>query len=180
MMKILKPLLVVALLVACGLASFLVTLHASPKTPQGDGPHVPQRRGRQHAMAVWLELDDAQAEAVQMADATFHSDSARLAETLTEERAKLAAALEDAAASDQAILDQVERVIAAGNALERRVARHVVAIRPSLTPGQQRKLMGLCAQNVRRCGSQGGGRGKGGGRGRGDSSANAAPQTPGA
>lgn len=45
-----------------------------------------------------------------------------------------------------------DRVAEAHAALERRVAEHLLAIRPLLTPEQQRKLLGFCAEGVRaRC-----------------------------
>jgi hypothetical protein len=160
-----KRLIIVLVVLTCGVGSFIFTIHAAPETRKDGKEHVPPRRGRQRAMAAWLVLDEAQAKAVEKADPTFHAESDEMAQGLEAERARLAAILEDSAVSDQAILDQVERVIAAGNVLERRVAQYVVAIRPHLSPDQRSKLMDLCARNVRRCGAGGPGQGKGRGQG---------------
>lgn len=78
-----------------------------------------------------------------------------------------AAANEAPPATDQDILDQVERVIAAQDTLERRVAQHIVAVRGHLTPDQQKRLLGLCAKQVRKHRHQGWGRGYGRGMHRG-------------
>ncbi len=147
---LLKRSVITALLGVCGSGSFLLTVYAMPDTDSSVRQHQPPRHGRRRAVAAWLGLDEAQAAAVEQADPDFYAESAAMAERLATEKAALAATLEDPETSDGAILEQVERVIAAGNTLERRVARYVVAIRPHLSAGQRHRLMELCARKARR------------------------------
>lgn len=169
MITLLKQCVIPALLIACGSGSFLLTVYAMPDTGSAvrQHQHQPPRHGRRRAVAAWLGLDGVQAAAVEEADPHFHAESDAMAERLAAEKAALAAALEDPEASDGEILEQVERVIAAGNALERRVAQYVVAIRPHLSADQRHMLMQLCARNVRQGFCGGRNRGAGGGHGRG-------------
>ena len=106
----------------------------------------------------WLGLSDEQHKAIHATDPVFDNEAAGLADGLRRRRHGLAELLESEGAADAKILEQVELVIAAHNALERRVARHVLAIRQHLTPAQQKRLMGLCARQIR---GQGGAQGSG-------------------
>ena len=155
-------LLVVGVALAAGIAAFLAT-------PKRDGL---QGQGGRGPVAEWLQLEPERAEAVEKADPGFGAESKGLTGELTAEREKLAALLDDPKSADPQVLGQVERVIAAHNALERRVAKHVLAIRPHLEPAQQKQLLGLCAQGVRRAAGRYWRGGRGGeedarGRGRG-------------
>jgi len=133
--------LVTSLAAAVGLGSFFATL-GQQRTTQGSMAAPLQR---------WLGLSEERARLVREADATFPDEAAELSEKLDAARHRLAELLEDPGASDDQIMVQVERVITAHDALERRVARHVLAIRPHLSAEQQKRLMGLCAHGVRRC-----------------------------
>ena len=82
-------------------------------------------------------------------DPAFDQDLKRLRAAVEDARTTLAALLEKPDASDKAIRDQVEVVITANAALQRRVMEHVLAIRDHLTPAQQRMLLNLCAQGLR-------------------------------
>ena len=144
-----------ALAVAAGVAAFLAT-------PQSGGRG---RGGGRAALSQWLELSPERDEAVRKADPDFEQDSELLTANLAAEREKLAALLGEPASTDQQVLDRVERVIAAHNSLERRVAKHVLAIRAHLTAEQQQRLMGLCASGVRRAAGRPWRRGRGGGQG---------------
>ena len=97
----------------------------------------------------WLGLSEEQHEAIHATAPTFDDDAVKLADQLRRRRHELADLLESEGAADAQVLEQVELVIAAHNALERRVAQHVLAIRKHLTPAQQKRLMGLCARQVR-------------------------------
>ncbi len=176
-MKNLRILGAAVLCLAAGAAGFVAAAGRSGSAPGRD------------PLCCWLRLSSQQSEKVRRADPAFDADAARLSAALRREREKLAALLDRPQSPDDAILAQVEKVIAAHNALERRVVRHLLAVRPYLNPGQQRRLMGLCANGVRQaarrrwrggrgestkseCGPQektnGYGRGRGrGGRGRG-------------
>jgi Spy/CpxP family protein refolding chaperone len=104
------------------------------------------------ALADWLGMSPEQAKKIQTIDATFAEESTKLERALFDERQKLAALFDREDATAEAIQQQVEKVIAADNALERRVAAHLVALRPHLTAEQRAKLYKRCAQGVREAG----------------------------
>ncbi len=104
------------------------------------------------ALATCLGLSPAEAKVMVEADPDFNRQAATLRADLAEQRHALAGLLEAADNSDETLTQQVERVIAAHDALERRVARHVLAIRKYLTPSQAKRLMGLLAEGVRSAG----------------------------
>lgn len=151
----------VALAVAAGVTAFLAT-------PSGRGRG---RRGHHAALSRWLALSPERAQAVREADPDFEQDVDLLTANLQGEREKLADLLDDPTSPNEQVMERVERVILAHNALERRVASHVLVIRPHLTAEQQKQLMGLCASGVRRAagrprhGRSGDGGGRGGGPG---------------
>ncbi|HUU91662.1 MAG TPA: periplasmic heavy metal sensor [Phycisphaerae bacterium] len=126
--------------VAVGISAFIATVYsggapsAGPRCPLGD----------------WLRLPTDQCKTVCDADPGFRGEAGDLADRKSQERLTLAALLEDPATPGDQILDQVERVIAANAALERRVAQHLLAIRSHLTPDQQGRLLRFCAESVRR------------------------------
>ena len=153
-------LIVAVVAVAAGVGAFLAT------------PKLAGDRGQGQPLARWLGLSAEQAEAVKKADPVFEGDADRQTAALGAEREKLAALLDDPKSADDQVMKQVERVIDAHNTLERRVAKHVLAIRSSLTADQQKQLMGLCASGVRRAAGRQWRRGRGQegdlpGRGRG-------------
>ena len=132
--------IVIAAAVLAGLGTFFVTLAQQGTPPAAERPPLER----------WLDLSDEHAEAVRGADPAFTVEAEGLSQKLVEEREKLAGLLEDPATPDSTLMSQIERVIQAHNDLERRVARHVLAIRPHLSPSQQKRLLGICAQGVRR------------------------------
>jgi hypothetical protein len=101
-------------------------------------------------LASWLRVTPGQARALEQGE--FSEEAASLNKTLEDERAKLISLFETPGTSDEQLLQQVEQVIVAHDALERHVARYVVGLRNSLTPQQQRRLMGLCAASMRGAG----------------------------
>ncbi|HUW82624.1 MAG TPA: hypothetical protein VMZ31_07465 [Phycisphaerae bacterium] len=163
--------IVAALALGAGAGSFLATRAVQPAAAgpqQQTEPADVQAPGRGRSLARWLELSPERQQAVEQADPDFSAESAELRQTLVDERIRLAALLENLDTPDEPILEQVERVIEAHDKLERRIARHVLAIRPHLTPAQQRELMSVCAGCVRQavgwrmCRGQGCGKGAGG------------------
>jgi len=163
--------IVAALALGAGVGSFLATRAVQPAVaePQQESEAADaQAPGRGRSLARWLELSRERQQAVEQADPDFPAQSAELLQTLGNERAKLAALLENLDTPDESILEQVERVIEAHDKLERRIARHVLAIRPHLTLAQQRELMSVCAGCVRQaigwrmCQGRGCGKGAGG------------------
>jgi Spy/CpxP family protein refolding chaperone len=152
-----------ALVVAAG--AFAITRAATATS----GPAAVQPTD---ALLDWLSVPPSQREQIRQHDPTFEADLATLRQNLSAARMALAAALEDSSSPDELITGRVEAVIAASNALERRVLRYVLSVREHLTAEQQQQLFALCAQGVRQGGGwrwgqqQGGvGAGRGGGRG---------------
>jgi hypothetical protein len=117
----------------------------------------------------------------------FDEQAAELSARLDLAKDNLAKALEDDDATDARVLEHVESVIDAHNALERRVARHVLQIRDQLEPEQRKRLMGLCAEGVRagqqhrhRYGQEGAAGGRGGyGAGSGNTDSNSGGESRG-
>jgi len=161
-----------------GVTTFVLTRpsQGEPTTgvaPREDRPIVVDDRprwGRVDAMSRWLGLTETQRAEIDKQDPTFLRDIVKQREQLAMERDRLAQLFENPAATDQQITGQVERLIGVGNETERRVTRHLLAVRKHLTLAQQKQLFGLCAAGVRgRMGGfgRGGGGGRGGGFGRG-------------
>jgi Spy/CpxP family protein refolding chaperone len=104
------------------------------------------------ALGGWLRLMPEQVEQLAEVDPGFAADRARLETALAEARETLARLFENASATDEQILEQVERVIDAHDALERRVAQYLVALRPHLGQEQRNRLFQRCAEGVRSAG----------------------------
>jgi len=122
----------------------------------------------------WLNVPQDKRREVAAHDPGFAADLQKLRSELASRRTALADALADPKSPDELIRGRVEAVIAASGELERRVTRYLLEVRPYLTAEQQKKLFGLCAEEVRRGngwrwreGQEGGGPGRGGGMGRG-------------
>lgn len=109
-------------------------------------------RGRQyraggyggHGLAGRLDLTDEQAIVAHQRDPDFDEDCARLKNRLQQAHADLLDSLERVDVGDEGLLTQIDTMIEAHGGLERRVARHVVLLRPLLTPTQRDRLAGLC------------------------------------
>lgn len=125
----------------------------------------------------WLQVSPSQRSTIRQREPRFGQELKQLRETMQAQRQALAAALQDPQTPEQEIREKHEAAIAAGNAMERRVVDYLLTVRDHLTPEQQRRLAGLCAQGVtqgqwrwrhgQQGGGPGGGPGAGGGRGRG-------------
>lgn len=113
----------------------------------------------------WLRLMPEQVERIAGVDPTFVEEGAELEAVLQAEREKLARLFEDANATDETIMQQVETVIDVHDQLERRVANHLLALRPHLTDGQRSRLFQTCAKGIRKAGGHRWKHGRGGGRG---------------
>jgi Spy/CpxP family protein refolding chaperone len=169
-----RRMLIGALLVLVGgLAGFEVTFAVRSARAQVQ----PADRAAADAVLDWLLVPAGQREAIRAHDPAFGTDLKRLREESAASRAALAAALEISDATGEQIRARSESAIAAGAALERRVTEHLLAIRDHLTPEQQKRLFGLCAEGVRQgrgwqwrhgqSGEAGKGMGMGRGMGRG-------------
>lgn len=179
------------LLLALGIAAGLGTTYAWQTRPTPPAASAPA-----DILGGWLRLPPSQLRALRDIDPGFSAERDELETTLATERETLAALFEQPDADDQAILDQVERVIAAHAALERRVARYLLAVRPHLTDPQRARLFEHAASGVREAGRRWRGgrdaelennrrvggppsdRGRGFGRGRGGPNRNVTPADP--
>ena len=180
-MRLMRNGAIVSAFVLCTLGSFVAT-YAWQQRPEQTPPTEKQPRPAD-VLGGWLRLMPEQVERIAGVDPTFADESAELEAALETEREKLAEMFEDASATDEAITQQVETVIEAHDRLERRVAKHLLALRPHLTDEQRSKLFERCAQGIREAGGgrwrhgrgdeHGGGRGRGwrGGRGGGNGAA---------
>lgn len=132
----------------CAGGTFLATYAWQER---GAGPRRPSP-GPLDALAGWLRLMPDQVERLAGVDPGFAAERAALEAALATERERLAEVFERGAAPDDEILKQVERVIDARAALERRVAGYLVALRPHLTEEQRATLYRRCAEGVREAG----------------------------
>lgn len=112
------------------------------------GPGAGYGRGRRlgAGLAQSLRLTDEQITVAQQKDPNFETDAAMLRDVLLAERAKLLTAFEDLRASNDELIAQIEKLISAHSQIERRIAQHVLVLRPYLTPDQQKWLIGLCGR----------------------------------
>lgn len=163
-MRLARYLLPVVLVVCAG-ASFLATQAWQEAGAAVEPATPPEVRATVAALDRLLGLSEAQAQQVLAADPGFAAEQAALSAAVNEQREALASLLEDGEADADAVMVQLERVLAAQNALERRVTRHLLAVRPYLTEAQQRRLFQRCAQGVREAGGKGWRHGWGHGRG---------------
>jgi Spy/CpxP family protein refolding chaperone len=174
-MKLMSSGTIVGLFGFCALGSFIATYawQSQPARPEtASQPSEPLR-----ALRGWLGLMPRQIESIAGVDPDFAAESAELERTLASERDQLARLFEDPVSSDEVITRQVEAVIEAHDQLERRVAKHLLELRPLLTDEQRSKLFQRCARGIReaggwrwrhgRGGAPGGGQGEGLHEGRG-------------
>lgn len=95
-------------------------------------------------LASRLELTDEQALLAQRYDPNFEEDCTGLKDRLREAHSGLVEAFESTDVGNGDLLERIGDLIEAHNALERRVARYVVLLRPHLSREQQERLSGLC------------------------------------
>jgi len=141
-----RTILLAAVAVVCAAASYWVT-YAWQQPPAAPVPTAPA--GRPTRLLDWLQLTPAQRAAVRDLESDFERDRAALEAELEAARGRLAAACESETTTDTELLAQVEAVLAAHQAVERRVAQYLVSLRPHLTPAQRTRLLGHFATGVR-------------------------------
>lgn len=169
--------------VVCTLGGFMAAYAWQP----GGARHTSALSENEPLLALggWLRLMPDQVAEIAKVDPSFAVERDEMEADLAAERERLASMFENATASDDAIMAQVEKVIEIHDTLERRVANYLLALRPHLTSDQRAKLFELCGKEVRQAagwrrgggyggpppgrgpGSGGGGARAGGGRGRG-------------
>jgi len=136
-----------AFALGAGALSFVLTYAAQPAVESGGRAGCAS--AEVSALSAWLRLSPEQFVALSDVDATFEAEGAALEARLETERERLAKLFEDSAAPNEAILAQIEQVIQGHAALERRVATHLLALRPILTDEQKMRLFSRCATGVR-------------------------------
>jgi Spy/CpxP family protein refolding chaperone len=122
--------------------------HFGPGKGNGGGPsRFGQGRRRRHRrrLARNIELTPEQIQIFEKLDPEFEAESTELAKTVSEEHGQLALLLETPSTNDNDILQQLEELLESRARLEQRTSRHVLLIRPHLSPEQQKILVGLCA-----------------------------------
>jgi len=95
-------------------------------------------------LARRLRLDQEQIDILQDKDSGFEADSTQLRDALLAERTNLLALFENPQSTDDALLQQIDKLIEAHSQIERRITEHVLVLRPYLTVEQQKWLIGLC------------------------------------
>lgn len=114
---------------------------------RGAGQGLGMRRQIRNRLANLQQLDQEQVNLLNQEDTNFETESTDLRNSLFAQRAKLLTMFEDSGSGDDQLLQQIEKLIEAHSAIERRVVRHVLVLRPYLTGEQQKWLIGLCLRN---------------------------------
>jgi hypothetical protein len=103
----------------------------------GRGQEAPGLVGR-------LRLTQEQSVWIRQQDPNFDAESAVLRDRLCEVHAELVASLEEANLTERELSANIDLLITAHEALEKRVAQHIVLLRPQLSQEQRDLLGGLC------------------------------------
>jgi len=98
-------------------------------------------------LARRTRLDEEKVSILRDKDSGFEADSMRLRDILMAERTTLLPLFEDPKSTDEELLKQIDRLILAHSQIERRIAEHVLVLRPYLTVEQQKWLIGLCRRS---------------------------------
>ncbi len=98
-------------------------------------------------LANRLRLSQEQILLLQENDPNFETDAYNLYQELTNERMKLVSTFENTQSSDDELLQQINNLITTHSRIERRMAEHVLILRPFLTIEQQKWLIGLCRRS---------------------------------
>jgi hypothetical protein len=98
-------------------------------------------------LARRLGLSRQQARLLEEKDPDFEANSSDLRNALMTERQKLLSMFENPNSGDDELLQQIDKFISTHSWIERRIAEHVLVLRPYLTVEQQKWLIGLCRHN---------------------------------
>ncbi len=121
--------------------------------PGRGGPGQGARYGRQYrggrgdgisGLAHGLQLTPEQITWVQQQDPNFEQECLSLRERLFQGHADLVARFEDAQVAEEELTVVVDDLVAAHAALEKRIAQHIVLLRPGLSQEQRDLLSGMC------------------------------------
>jgi len=111
---------------------------------RGGGGGYGMRLRVRDRLARRLGLDQEQVKLLEEKDPDFETNSMSLRYALITEREKLLSIFENPNSSDDELLQQIENFISTYSSIERRIAEHVLVLRPYLTVEQQKWLIGLC------------------------------------
>jgi len=103
-----------------------------------------RRRGQGGRLAQRLGLTDEQILIIDEKDPDFEADLNQMRNILLAEREELLNAFTDARTSNEELLNQIDTLVSAHSQIERRIARHLLVLRPHLNAEQQKWLIGLC------------------------------------
>ena len=95
-----------------------------------------------------LQLTDGQLALSQQLDPLFDEDASRLKEQAAAAHVALLRVFEDPQAIASGLTSAIDTLVAAHTAMEQRVAQHVLLLRPHLSPGQIRCLVGICRRSA--------------------------------
>ena len=112
---------------------------------RGWGRGQGRRRRYRGGLSRNVEFTPEQIQVIQQLDPGFEAKSTEFATTASKEHEQLALLLETSSASDDVILQQLEKLLEARAQLERLISQHVLLIRPHLSPEQQKIIVGLSA-----------------------------------
>jgi Spy/CpxP family protein refolding chaperone len=120
--------------------------------PEGPSASAARRPAGPHdaVPARWLNPNPEQVEEIRAADPKFHQDMRRLDRELTIERLKLATLIEAEDFNEAAVKSQFEAVGEKHLAIHRRIADHVLAVRPLLDANQCPRFLDLLAKRFRK------------------------------
>lgn len=111
---------------------------------QAGGRGYGQGRGQGGRLARRLRLTDEQILVIQEKDPNFETDLTQMRNTLSAERSELLNAFENAQTSNEQLRVQINKLVSTHSQIERRIARHLLVLRPHLSAEQQKWLIGLC------------------------------------
>ena len=136
-----------AMLAAAGLAA--VVAYSAAWAARGGTPQ-PTTDPAASAVLGWLGASEDQRAQLAELDRAFPADLGRLRGELESARGQLARAIEDPASTREQVTAALEASLQARSTLEHRVLDYIMSVRTHLTPDQQKRLLGLCAEQVRR------------------------------
>lgn len=116
---------------------------------EGGGRGYGQRRGQRGRLAQRLGLTEEQIQITREQDPDFEADLAQLRNTLLAERETLLNMFEDPQIENETLLEQINQLISSHSQVERRLAQHLLILRPHLNVEQQKWLIGLCKHRGR-------------------------------
>lgn len=138
------------------LATYTATISTRPTSTPAAGPAKDTTTA---ALLNWLGTSAQQQQDLSAHDPAFATELKQLKADLETKRTEFAATLERVNAPSDEVLARLEATLAANAALQRRIAKYLLSVRDHLTPEQQQKLFGLCAEEAKHGRQWRGGRG---------------------